>query len=355
MAELTSRSFGTLPDGRTVTEYTLTRGALSVKILDLGATVADIIFTRADGKAISLARGYDSLESYLGADGYLGAVVGRVGNRIAGGRFRLDGKTYTLYKNDGENHLHGGRCGFDKKLWRAEPMCDDTPELTLSCISPDGDEGYPGDLMVSVRYSITDRCGLRLDYTAFTNAPTPINLTNHTYFNLNGDGDILSHTLMIRADRYLPTDEGLIPTGMLKSVAATPFDFRESKTIGADLDMSDRDLGIARGYDHCMLFTRAEDTERETRIRLCGDQSGVVMDVFTDRPGVQLYTGNFLGNVKYPFRGGEEQQKRAALCLETEAAPDAVNRPHLNSISNTVLRPGDVFKSFTEYVFSQTT
>ncbi len=352
MAELTSRPFGNLPDGRTVTEYTLTRGALSVKILDCGATVADIILTRDDGKAISLVRGYDSIESYLGADGYLGAIVGRVGNRIAGGRFRLDGKTYTLYKNDGENHLHGGKCGFDKKMWHTEPMCDDTPELTLSCISPDGDEGYPGDLMVSVRYSLTARGGVRLDYTALTNAPTPINLTNHTYFNLNGDGDILSHTLTIQADRYLPTDESLIPTGMLKSVCGTPFDFRKEKRVGADFDLSNRDLGIAGGYDHCMLFSNVADVEREARVRLCGNLSGVVMDVFTDRPGVQFYTGNFLGNAKFPFRGGEEQQKHAALCLETEAAPDAVNRPHLNSISNTVLRPGDVFRSFTEYVFS---
>lgn len=220
MDHIVKEIFGTLPDGRAVTAYTLTRGDIMAKILDLGATVADV---RVAG--VSVVRGYDTLDSYLHADGYLGAVVGRVGNRIAKGHFTLDGKEHTLFRNNGENHLHGGKIGFDKRLWRAEIHDGDEPSLLFTYVSPDGEECYPGDLTVRVRYTLTARGGLRLDYTAVTDAPTPLNLTNHMYFNLNGKGDILSHHLTLSADRYLPTDAGLIPTGEIKSVAGTPFDF----------------------------------------------------------------------------------------------------------------------------------
>lgn len=343
--------FGTPDDGRDVTVYTLKRGAMTVKILDLGAAVADIRLERAGG-VISVVRGYDTPDSYLHADGYLGAVVGRVGNRIAGGRFTLDGKEYTLYCNNGVNHLHGGRYGFDKKIWRADPCDGDEPSLTLTCVSQDGEEGYPGCVLASVRYTLTSRCGLRLDYLAVSSAPTPLGLTNHTYFNLNGEGDILSHSLVLEADRYLPTDPGLIPTGVVKGVEGTPFDFRTGKTIGRDIDSADNDIVIGGGYDHCMLFSPVADPEHDARAILRGDVSGVEMHMYTDRPGVQLYSGNFLGNAEFPFRGGEAQIKRAALCLETEAAPDAVNQPVLNSLCDTILRPGTVYRSFTEYVFA---
>lgn len=344
--------FGVTPDGRAVTVYTLKRGGMTVKILDLGATVADIRLDRGAAGEISVVRGYDTLESYLNADGYLGAVVGRVGNRIAKGRFTLDGNEYTLFCNNGENHLHGGKFGFDKHIWRAEVKDAEEPSLTLTCISPDGEEGYPGSVVATVRYTLTARGGLRLEYLAVTGAPTPINLTNHMYFNLNGEGNILDHTLMLAADRYLPTDPGLIPTGEIKSVAGTPFDFRAGKTVGSDINSDCRDLELAGGYDHCMLFAGAQDPESDERAVLRGDVSGITMRMYTDRPGVQLYTGNFLGDPRFPFRGGEPQAKRAALCLETEAAPDAVNQPALNDICNTVLHPGDVYRSFTEYVFS---
>lgn len=343
--------FGKTDDGRDITVFTLKRGKMTAKILDLGATVADIILDRGE-KQISVVRGYDTADSYLHADGYLGAVVGRVGNRIAGGRFVLDGREYDLYCNNGANHLHGGKSGFDKKIWRADASDGDEPSLLLTCVSEDGEEGYPGCLVTSVRYTLTARGGLRLDYLAVCSAPTPLNLTNHTYFDLNGEGDILSHTLTLAADKYLPTDAGLIPTGEVRDVAGTPFDFRSGKTVGRDMDSDDTDLRLGGGYDHCMLFSLTDNAENDARAILRGDKSGIEMRMYTDRPGVQLYTGNFLGDPRFPFRGGETQIKRAALCLETEAAPDAVNQPHLNAICNTVLRPGDVYRSFTEYVFS---
>lgn len=347
MSGIKSEIFGKLPDGRAVTAYTLSRGSLTATILDLGATVADLSF---DG--LSLVRGYDSLESYYEADGYLGAVVGRVGNRIAGGSFRLDGREYSLFCNNGVNHLHGGKNGFDKKLWRAQPHAGDEPSIELSLLSPDGDEGYPGNLSVTVLYTLTSRGGLRIDYTFNTDAPTVANLTNHTYFNLNGKGDILSHTLTLAADRYLPTDNGLIPTGEIKSVEGTPFDFRSGKTVGRDIDKPCRDLELAGGYDHCFVFSPVAAPEDEPRAILRGDISDRELRLYTDRPGVQFYTGNFLGNPRFPFRGGVAQSKRAALCLETESAPDAVNQPQLDALGTTVLRPGVTRHSFTEYVIS---
>ncbi len=347
MGTIKATPFGILPDGREVTAYTLQRDRLLATVLDLGATVADVKYN-----GNSIVRGFDSLASYLSADGYLGAVVGRAGNRIAGGRFSIDGKSYELFCNNGKNHLHGGKSGFNKKLWRAETRDGDEPSVTFSVISPDMDEGYPGQLSVAVRYTLTRRGGLRIDYTATADAPTVINLTNHAYFNLNGKGDILSHKLTLAADRYLPTDEGLIPTGEIKSVDKTPFDFRAEKTVGRDLDLSCRDLGVAGGYDHCFIFYPVKDPENCPRATLRGDISGLELRLYTDRPGVQLYTGNFLGDPRFPFRGGEAQTKRAALCLETESAPDAVNQSALDALGTTILRPGDEWRSFTEYVFS---
>lgn len=352
MHGISKEPFGTLPNGKKVTLYTLRRKGITVKLIDLGATVVDIVLDRPDGTALSVVRGYDDLSSYLNADGYLGAVVGRIGNRIANGHFSLDGKKYTLYQNDGKNHLHGGKCGFDKRLWKVDEAPDGEPSLTFSLLSPDMDEGYPGDLIASVRYSLTERGGLRLDYTAACDAPTPLNLTNHTYFNLNGTGDILSHGISMKADSYLPTDKGLIPTGELRSVDGTPFDLRARTTVSHGFAAPNDDITLAGGYDHCMIFTSTGDPEHDARVSLVGDKSGIEMKLYTDRPGVQFYSGNFLGNPRYPFRGGETQKKHAALCLETEALPDAVNQPQLNAVCDTVLRPGNIYRSFTEYVFS---
>lgn len=331
-------------EGREVSLYILKNDKLEVTLSDYGATIIRVRLTLKNGEVRDLVRGYDDLNSYVNADGYLGAVVGRVGNRICRGKFTLDGADYELYCNNGVNHLHGGKVGFDKKIY---DTVIDGDSVVFSATSPDGEEGYPGKLDYSVKYTLTDN-SLRLDYYAVTDKATPLNLTNHVYFNLMGAGTVYTHRITVDADRYIPTDDTLIPTGEVASVDGTPFDFREEKCLGAGILGTHKDITLGGGLDHCVVFTDRGEGMHE-RVKVTSPDGLVTLKTYTDMPAVQLYSGNFLGNKNYPFRGGEKQIKRAAFCLETEAYPDSVNHPHF---TNTVLRPGEEYKTATVYEFT---
>ncbi len=332
--------FGTTADGRQVHVFTLknARGE-SARILDLGGTVQSLLIRGRGGKLIDVALGFDTPGEYLAKGGYLGAIVGRYANRIGGARFALNGKEYRLFPNDGKNHLHGGKEGFDKKVWEAEP---DGGRLKLRLFSPHMDEGYPGNFGVEVTYAFSDDGGLIIDYLAKSDMDTVVNLTNHCYFNLRGCGDILSHELKINARSMLPTDAGLIPTGEIKSVEGTPFDFTEFKSIGRDIEADDPQLAVAGGYDHNFCL---EEGYKKACELFC-DESGILMEVFTDMPGVQFYSGNFLSGIS--GKGGRIYGKRFGLCLETQHYPDSVNKPHFPS---PVLKAGALFRSRTVYKF----
>lgn len=345
--------FGILPDGHEVYSYTLrSRSGMKVKICEYGGAVMQIKVPDKNGCFEDVVCGYSSLDSYLKADGYQGALIGRVGNRICGGRFQLDGKEYTLFKNDGSNSLHGGKIGFDSRCWRVEAHDGDEPALVLTLTSPDGDEGYPGTLNVTVIYTLTASNGLSIEYRAVTDRATVVNLTNHTYFNLSGyaSGNVLDHELFLDADRFLPTDSALIPTGEQRSVANTPFDFRDSKALKQDFKLDEcAELSAAGGYDHCLCFTNGETAEPILRGVLTDPASGRKMKLYTNQPCVQLYTGNFLCNESFPFKGGCPQRRQMALCLETQKMPDSINQ---NGFTSTVLRPGETYRHKTIYEFS---
>jgi aldose 1-epimerase len=330
-------------EGREVSLYILKNDNLEVTLSDYGATIIRVRLALKNGEVRDLVRGYDDLDSYINADGYLGAVVGRIGNRICKGKFTLDGKDYDLYCNNGVNHLHGGKIGFDKKIYDA---VIDGDSIIFSASSPDGEEGYPGKLDYSVKYTLTENA-LRLDYYAVTDKATPVNLTNHVYFNLMGAGTVYSHRITVDADRYIPTDDTLIPTGEIASVEGTPFDFREEKYLSAGILGSHKDITLGGGLDHCVVFTDRGEGMHE-RVKVTSPDGLVTLKTHTDMPAVQLYSGNFLGNKKFPFRGGEKQIKRAAFCLETEAYPDSVNH---DNFTNTILRPGEEYKTATVYEF----
>ncbi len=344
--------FGTLSNGTEVYSYTLrNRNGMKVKISSYGGTVMELWVPDREGKLADVVGGYDNLDSYVGGDGYQGALIGRVGNRIAKGRFTLDGVDYTLAVNNGENHLHGGDVGFDSRVWSVTEKDSDEPELELCLTSADGEEGYPGRLDVKVAYKLTADNALSINYRAVTDKRTPVNLTNHMYFNLAGytDGNVLDHELYLDADSFLPTDEGLIPTGEIRSVSGTSFDFRTPKTLGRDFYCDDICLKIAGGYDHCLNFTRGETGNIERRGELYDPESGRAMEVYTDQPCVQLYTGNFLNNEKYPFKGGVAQRPQSFVCLETQHMPDSINHPNF---TDCTLSPGEVYDYTTVYKFS---
>ncbi len=330
-------------NGKDTFIYILKNDRLEVSLSDYGATILRIRMTLPGGEIRDVVRGYDELDSYKNADGYLGAVVGRVGNRICRGKFTLDGEDYTLACNNGVNHLHGGNVGFDKKLCSAE-LGDNC--VTFSAVSEDGEEGYPGRVEYSVKYTLTDNA-LSLEYNAVTDKATPINLTNHVYFNLMGKGTVYTHRAVLDADRFIPTDATLIPTGVIASVDGTAFDFRTEKNLSDAILSSDKNIIIGGGLDHCVVFTERGEGMHE-RIKITSPDGLVTLKTYTDMPAVQFYSGNFLGNKKFPFRGGERQIKRAAFCLETEKMPDSVNH---ENFTNTILRPGEVYKTKTVYEF----
>jgi aldose 1-epimerase len=339
--------YGKTAAGEEIALFTLVNAkGMEAKIINYGGILTSLQVPDRAGKLDDVVLGFDSFEGYLKEHPYFGAIVGRYGNRIAKGKFTLGGVEYTLARNNGENALHGGLRGFDKAAWRATPK--DARSLELSHISPDGEEGYPGTLSVTVNYRLTENNELRIDYTAFTDKNTVVNLTNHSYFNLagQGTGDILGHQLELAADRFTPIDAGLIPTGELRGVAGTPFDFRQSTAIGARIDGSDEQLGLGQGYDHNFVLTRRGEGP-ELAARVTEPKSGRMMEVLTTEPGVQFYTGNFLdGSLK--GKGGKVYGRRSGLCLETQHFPDSPNKPGFPSV---VLRPGQRYQSTTIYRF----
>lgn len=346
---LISSPFGTLPDGSAVTAFTLANAqGMQVKIIDFGAIISEIHVPDRDGVLADVVLGFDTIEPYLANSAFLGALIGRFGNRIAEGRFTLDGKRYQLAVNNGVNHLHGGEQGFHQVLWQAEPFeKTDAVGVTFRRRSPDGEDGYPGNLDVTVVYELNNDNALSLHYHAVTDQATPVNLTNHSYFNLAGQGTILSHELMINADRYTPVDGGSIPTGELAEVAGTPFDLRQAKPVGAGIGSSHAQIDIGRGYDHNFVLNKEAGQALSLAAVVREPVSGRVMEVLTEEPGVQFYSGNFLDGSAQGK--GRSHAHRSALCLETQHFPDSPNHAHF---PDSVLRPGQVYQTRTVYRFS---
>lgn len=351
LTRIEKSAYGTMPDGRHVGKYTLRNASgMEVDIISLGGIITRWTAPDRNGVFKDIVLGFDSLQPYLTDNPFFGALVGRYGNRIAGGQFSLDGETYTLARNNGANHLHGGLKGFDKVLWEAFPGREtDLARLVLDYHSPDGEEGYPGKLDVRVVYTLTDDNTLEIDYQAVTDKPTVVNLTNHSYFNLSGDftHDILDTELQLNADAYLPVDTGLIPTGELRPVAGTPFDFTQPKAIGRDVEADDAQLRVGGGYDHCWVLNREGDG-LALAATAYHRESGRLLQVSTTEPAVQFYIGNFLDG-HLLAKGGGTYGKRAGFCLETEHYPDSPNRPEFPS---TRLDPGQIYRSRTVFAFS---
>jgi aldose 1-epimerase len=333
-----------IADGKQVYLFTLAnRKGEQVKISNYGGTITSWVMPDKNGNRSSIVLGFDSLSGYLAKPPYFGATVGRYGNRIANGKFKIGNTEYTLAVNNGKNSLHGGLKGFDKVVWDADPLIDSVPSLTLNYLSKDGEEGYPGNLKVSVKFSLSDDDGLTIEYNAETDKPTPINLTNHSYFNLTGDvsNTILDDRLMINADHYTPVDSSLIPTGEIKPVAGTPFDFTKPQKIGAKIDQ------VKGGYDHNFVLNRT-DSSLQLEVTLSDSLSGRKLEVYTTQPGIQFYTGNFL-NGSIRTSSGKPINQHAALCLETQHFPDSPNEP---SFPSTLLKPGEKYHTVTEYKVS---
>lgn len=343
--------FGALPDGRAVDLYLLTNeNGMRASIATYGGIVTSLTAPDRDGRFADVVLGFDDLDGYLAGHPYFGAIVGRYGNRIANGTFSLDDQTYALAKNNNENHLHGGISGFDKSLWAAQPLSTpEGPQLRLTHVSADGEEGYPGQLDVTVDYTLTHANELQIDYRATTDKPTHVNLTNHSYFNLAGPsgGDILSHEMHIHADHFTPVDDGLIPTGEIRGVDGTPMDFRQPVAIGKRIDDDDEQLRIGSGYDHNWVLNK-DGSGLPLAARVFEPITGRVMEVLTREPGVQFYTANFLDG-SLTGKGGAVYGRRCALCLETQHFPDSPNKPEFPT---TVLRPDEAYETTTVYRFS---
>ena len=348
----TKKPFGKTPDGQQIDLYVLTnKSGAEAAITTFGGAVVSLKVLDRNGKFADVVLGYDSGEGYVADKSFFGALVGRYGNRIGHAQFAIDGKTYTLAKNNGENTLHGGVKGFNKAVWSAKTVsAKGGQSLELSYLSKDGEEGFPGNLKVRVTYTLTDVNALVIDYSATSDKKTVVNLTNHSYFNLagQGSGDILGHQLMIAADMFTPVDAGLIPTGELRDVAGTPFDFRQSTAIGARINQDEEQLKIGGGYDHNFVLHPPMDRKEFLAARVTEPTSGRVMEVWTTEPGVQFYTGNFLDG-KVTGKGGVAYAKRAALCLETQHFPDSPNQPKFPSAA---LNPGETYHTITTYKFT---
>lgn len=345
-AGVTTKDWGET-DGKKVQLFTLTnKNGVTVGITNYGGIVTSWVTPDKNGNKSSVVVGMESLDEYLKKPPYFGAIIGRYGNRIGDAKFKLDGNTYTLAANNGKNNLHGGNKGFDKVVWDATPAADSTPSLTLNYFSKDGEEGFPGNLKVTVVYTLTDADELNIEYTAETDKATPVNLTNHSYFNLTGstENTILNHTLQIAADHFTPVDATLIPTGEIKAVKGTVFDFTTPHVIGARIDSVP---GAAPGgYDHNWVLNRT-DSSLQLVATLSDTTSGRKLEVYTTEPGIQFYSGNFLDGTF--SSGGKPVKFRTALCLETQHFPDSPNKPKFPS---TILKPGEKYHTVTKYKVS---
>ena len=344
------RKYGRTRDGQAIEEYTLRNAAgMEVKCITYGGILTSIRVPDRMGRFANVALGFDNLAQYEAEHPYFGAITGRYANRIASGQFSLDGVEYRLFKNDGENSLHGGEVGFDKRVWAGQ---ENEGGVALSYTSPDGEEGYPGKLDVSVRYSLDGNNALRIAYAAETDAPTVLNLTNHSYFNLRGEGEgaIYDHILMLNAGHFTPSDAGQIPTGEIAPVTGTPFDFRRPKTIGSGQRAAHPQIVMAQGYDHNFVLQRdgLSDGEMGLAARVYEPVSGRIMEVFTTEPGLQFYAGNFL-DATLVGASGRLYRQSDGFALETQHFPDSPNKPQFPL---TALRPGERFESTTVYQFS---
>ncbi|HPC37217.1 MAG TPA: aldose epimerase family protein, partial [Candidatus Marinimicrobia bacterium] len=340
--------FGTLSNGTEIKKYTISNSkGLTAEIINYGARVVSLKAPDRTGKIEDIIFGFDDLASYERDNSYQGAIVGRYGNRIRDGKFSLEGKTYQLDINDGKNHLHGGKDGFYRQVWECREA--DSRSIQLRYISPDGEGGYPGQVEITVIYTITDDNGLKIEYSAKTDKTTILNPTSHCYFNLSGfpEKSILDHELMINADYFTPVDAGLIPTGEIRPVVGTPMDFRTVKAVGKDIEADDEQILYGNGYDHNWVLN---DYNGQVRLSatLYEKETGRLMEVLTDQPGLQFYSGNFLDG-SMTGKGGVKYNHRTALCLEAQAFPDSPNKPNFPSV---VLRPGEEYKQTTIYRFS---
>ncbi|MEU7854317.1 aldose epimerase family protein [Nonomuraea sp. NPDC049141] len=348
---ITKKRFGILPNGKKIDIYTLRNSnGMRVKILTYGGILQSIEVPDSGGKFADVTLGFDNLSDYVKKSPYFGSITGRYANRVAKGRFTLDGKTYRLATNDGPNHLHGGNKGFDKQVWQAHPVKrHNSVGLVLTYTSPNGEEGYPGTLRTKVVYTLTDDNQLRMDYRATTSRPTIVNLTNHAYFNLRGEGNgtILGHELQINASRYTPVDKTLIPTGKIARLGGTPLDFRRPTAIGDRIDSENQQIVRGGGYDHNYVL-QSHGRGLKLAARVVEPDSGRVLEVITDQPGLQFYSGNFLDGT---LRGtsGRLYPKRSGFALESQHFPDSPNHENFPS---TVLRPGEVYRTTTIYAFS---
>jgi aldose 1-epimerase len=349
-ASITKQAYGTTADGIAVDEYTLTNSnGMEMKVITYGGIITSLSAPDRHGNQGNIVLGFDNLADYETKNPYFGAIIGRYGNRIGGAKFSIDGTEYTLAANNGPNSLHGGVKGMDKVVWTAaEAEVENGVGLELSYLSPDGEEGYPGNLSVKVVYTLTEDNELRIEYTATTDQATVVNLTQHSYFNLagNGAGTIYDHVLQINADQYTPVDETLIPTGENVDVVGTPFDFRNPKTIGAGIRSNDPQVVIGRGYDHNFVLN-SDDGSLSKAAWVYEPTTGRTMEVWTTEPGVQFYTGNFLDGTLVGSSGGMYRQGEG-FCLETQHFPDSPNQANFPS---TVLQPGDTYQSTTVYRF----
>lgn len=349
VVSLDKANFEKTVDGKKVSLYTLKNSNnASVVITNYGGRVVSIVVPNKNGELTDVALGYDKLESYEAkGEAFFGAIIGRYGNRIGAGKFTLDGKTYQLELNDGSNSLHGGTNGFYAKVWDVEEATDN--KLVLTYVSADGEAGYPGTLNVKVSYTLEENNGLRIDYEATTDKKTVVNLTNHTYFNLNGEGDstILDHELMISAHAITPVNNTLIPTGELMPVEGTPFDFNKPTRIGDRIEEDNQQLKYGKGYDHNWVLQKTKGLQ--TIATVYSPKTGIQMDVITEEPGLQFYSGNFMTGAEHNGKGGKAYPFRSALCLETQHFPDSPNHANFPS---TVLKPGSTYKTTTIYKFS---
>jgi aldose 1-epimerase len=346
--KVTSEPFGKMPDGTPVEIFILSSGAYEARIATYGGIVVSLKAPDRNGNAADVVLGFDNLDGYVAnfngpADAFFGALIGRYANRIAHGSFTLDGTKYSLPLNNGENTLHGGPHGFNNVVWKAKPVANG---VELTYLSKDGEAGFPGNMTATVRYTLM-KGDLRIEYSATTDKDTVVNLTNHSYFNLAGQGDILGHQLTLHASRFTPVDAGLIPTGELKPVESTPFDFRKPTAVGARINADNEQLHLGRGYDHNWVLDSGGKKLAEAA-ELYEPGSGRVLKVLTDQPGIQFYSGNFLdGSIK--GKGGKPYALHGALCLETQHFPDSPNHP---DFPTTELKPGERYHTVTVYSFS---